>query len=82
VHDCVEIIGRIKSFDVKTSLDALELADKLADAESEVLRRRALQHIVANFEEVAKTERFQKLVGTAVYYSIIAAVYQVVKAAL
>jgi hypothetical protein len=82
VHDCVEIIGRVKSFDVQTALDALELADKIGDAEGEILRRRAMQYIVQHFEEVARAERFHKLVGTAVYYSIIAAVYQVVKATL
>lgn len=82
MHDCVEVIGRIKSFDISSALDALELADKLADAEAAILRRRAMQFIVANFEEVAKTERFHKLVGTSVYYAIISAVYQVVKATL
>jgi hypothetical protein len=46
------------------------------------LRRRAMQFVVAKFEEVAKTERFHKLVGTSVYYAIISAVYQVVKATL
>lgn len=82
VHDCVEIIGRVKSFDVSSALDALELADKLDDAEAAILRRRAMQYVVAHFEEVARAERFHKLVGTAVYYSIIAAVYQVVKRAI
>ena len=79
MHDCVDIIGRVKSFDVSTSLDALELAEKITDTEAIILRRRATQYVVANFEEVAKTERFHKLVGTSVYYSIIGAVYQVVK---
>ena len=65
-----------------TGLDALELAQKIADAEAAILRHRSMQFIVANFEEVAGTPRFQSLVGSAVYYSIIAAVYQVVKAAL
>jgi len=82
VHDCVEIVGRIKSFDVTSSLDALELADSIEDTEAAILRRRAMQYIVANFEDVARAERFHKMVGTAVYYSIIAAVYQVVKTAL
>jgi len=82
VHDCVEIVGRIKSFDVTSSLDALELADSIEDTEAAILRRRAMQYIVANFEDIARAERFHKMVGTAVYYSIIAAVYQVVKTAL
>ena len=82
VHDCVETIGRVKSFDVSSALDALELAELLDDAEAATLRRRAMQYIVAHFDAVAASERFHKLVGTAVYYSIIAAVYQVVKAAL
>jgi hypothetical protein len=82
VRDCVEVIGRVKSFDIATALDALDLAEKLADAEAATLRRRAMQYIVAHFDEVAAAERFHKLVGTAVYYSIIAAVYQVVKATL
>jgi len=77
VHDCVEIIGCVKSFDVATSLDALELADLIDDAEAAILRRRAMQYIVAHFDEVAAAERFHKLVGSNVYYSIIAAVYQV-----
>lgn len=75
-------MGRIKSFDVTSSLDALELADSIEDTEAAILRRRAMQYIVANFEDVARAERFHKMVGTAVYYSIIAAVYQVVKTAL
>jgi len=75
-------VGRIKSFDVTSSLDALELADSIEDTEAAILRRRAMQYIVANFEDVARAERFHKMVGTAVYYSIIAAVYQVVKTAL
>jgi hypothetical protein len=82
VHDCVDIIGRIKSFDISTSLDALELAEKLIEDDGETLRRRALQFVVANFEEVAKAERFQKLVGSAVYYSVISAVFKVVKTVL
>ena len=76
------MIGRVNSFNVSTALDALELAQKIADAEAAILRHRSMQFIVANFEEVAGTPRFQSLVGSAVYYSIIAAVYQVVKAAL
>lgn len=60
-----------------TSLDALELADLIDDSEAAILRRRAMQYIVAHFDEVAAAERFHKLVGTNVYYSIIAAVYQV-----
>ena len=82
VHDCVEIVGRIKSFDVTSSLDALELADSIEDTEAAILRRRAMQYIVTNFEEVARAERFHKMVGTTIYYSIVAAVYQVVKTAL
>ena len=82
VNDCIEIIGRIKSFEIDTALDALELAEKLAEDVGKTLRQRAMQHIIANFEAVAKTERFQKLVNTTVYYQIIAGVYQVVKAAL
>jgi len=77
VHDCVEIIGCVKSFDVQTSLDALELADLIDDSEAAILRRRAMQYIVSHFDEVASAERFHKLVGSNVYYSIIAAVYQV-----
>lgn len=69
----------MKSFDVSTALDALELAERLAETEAAILRRRAMQYVVANFEKVAAVERFHKLVGTAVYYSIIGAVYQVVK---
>jgi len=82
VRDCVDIVGRVKSFDATTALDSLELAEKLAESEADILRRRTLQFVVANFEDVAKTERFQKLVGSPVYYKIIQAVYQVVKAAL
>jgi hypothetical protein len=82
VHDCVDVIGRIKSFDISSGLDALEVANKLAPAEAEILKDRALKFIVANFEEVAKVERFHKLVGTAIFYEIISAVYKVVKEAL
>ena len=77
MHDCVEIVGCVKSFDVNTSLDALELADLIDDSEAAILRRRAMQYIVSHFDEVAAAERFHKLVGTNVYYSIVAAVYQV-----
>jgi len=80
VHDCVEVIGRVKSFTVETALDALELAEKISPTEAALLRRRTMQYIVANFEEVAKVERFHKMVGTPAFYSIVAAVYQVVKA--
>jgi hypothetical protein len=82
VHDGVEIIGRLKTFDVETALDALDLANAIDESEGIILRRRAMQYVVAHFEEVAAAERFQKMVGTAVYYSIIGAVYQVVKATL
>lgn len=82
VHDCVEIIGRVKSFDISTALDALELAEKLAEDVGATLKQRAMQYIIANFESIAKTERFHKLVNTTVYYQIITGVYQVVKAAL
>lgn len=78
MHDCVEVIGRVKSFDVSSALDALELADAIEDSEATILRRRAMQYVVAHFEEVAAAERFHKLVGTSVYYAIIAAVYQVI----
>jgi hypothetical protein len=41
-----------------------------------------MQYVVAHFEEVAAAERFHKLVGTSVYYAIIAAVYQVINSSL
>ena len=41
-----------------------------------------MQFIVEHFQDVAAAERFHKLVGSAVYYSIIGAVYQVVKTTL
>ena len=79
VHACVNVIGSVKSFTIPTALDALDLAQKLGETEAAILKRRTMQYIVMNFEQVAATERFQKLVGSAVYYQIIAAVYQVVK---
>jgi hypothetical protein len=41
-----------------------------------------MQYVVAHFEEVAAADRFHKLVGTSVYYAIIAAVYQVLNSSL
>jgi hypothetical protein len=82
VQQIVEIVGRVKSFDINTALDALELGEKLAEDVGGTLKQRAMQYIIANFETVAKEERFHKLVNTTLYYQIIAAVYQVVKAAL
>ena len=82
MQSCVEVIGRIKSFDISSALDALDLAEKLVDAERATLEGRAMQFIVAHFEEVATTPRFHKLVGTSVYYAIISAVYKVVKTTL
>ena len=82
MHDCVEVIGRVKSFETSSALDALELADLIDDSEAAALRVRALRWIVEHFEEVAAAERFHKLVGKPIYYSIVGAVYQVVKAPL
>jgi hypothetical protein len=82
VQDCVEVIDRLKTFDVGNALDALELANNIDESQGIILKRRAMQFVVAHFEEVAKAERFHALVGTAVYCSIIGAVYQVVKATI
>jgi hypothetical protein len=77
VHDCVEIVGKVKSFDVATSLDALELAELIEASQAAILRRRAMQYVVAHFNEVAATEQFRKLVGGPVYNAIVGAVYRV-----
>jgi hypothetical protein len=82
VQDCVEVIGRLKTFDVASALDALDLANSIDESQAIILKRRAMQYVVAHFEEVATQPRFHGLVGTPVYYSIIQAVYQVVKTVL